>query len=239
MGGGGLSTYGIRGGVAHLPRKRLGELLVEAGVIDAAQLRGVLAHQRRRGGRLGQCLIALRLATEDQVMRALSSRLDCPVAAVSALRPGPDLAVAMDLVPFDFAMRHKILPVAVDSTCLTVAMADPTDVVAVDELSFRVGRRVRVTIAAESEIGRALQRLYRGEAPAPRGVAAAPVAPEKAAADPQAARRDALLEALTRVARGEEAALFDRGSLVAALVRLLVRKGVVKGGELLTEISGS
>ena len=154
-----MSTYGIRSGGAHLPRKRLGELLVEAGVIDAAQLRGALAHQRRSGGRLGQCLVALRLATEDQVVRALSSRLDCPVAVVSALRPGPDLAVALDLVPVDFAMRHKILPVAVDSACLTVAMADPTDVVAVDELSFRVGRRVRVTIAAESEITRAVHRL--------------------------------------------------------------------------------
>lgn len=234
-----MSTYGIRNGSAHLPRKRLGELLVEAGVIDAAQLRGVLAHQRRSGGRLGQCLVALRLATEDQVVRALSSRLDCPVAMVSALRPGPDLAVALDLVPVDFAMRRKILPIAVDSTCLTVAMADPTDVVAVDELSFRVGRRVRVTIAAESEITRALHRLYGGETAAPRGVSAAPVAPGKAAVDPHAARRDALLEALARVARGEESALFDRGSLMAALVRLLVRKGVVKGGELLTEISSS
>ena len=57
--------------------------------------------------------------------------------------------------------------------------------------------------------------------------------------DPHAARRDALLEALARVARGEESALFDRGSLMAALVRLLVRKGVVKGGELLAEISSS
>lgn len=234
-----MSRQAITGWSVHSPRKRLGELLVEAGVIDAAQLRRVLAHQRRWGGRLGQCLVALRLATEDQVVRALSARLDCPVAPVSALHGGPELAAALDLVPVDFAMRHKLLPVAVDSSCLTVAMADPTDVVAVDELSFRVGRRVRVTIAAESEIANALQRLYRGEAADPRAAPQAPGRSGEAAVDPSAARRDALLEALTRVARGEEVPPFDRGRLVAALVRLLVRKGVVKGGELLAEISDS
>lgn len=228
-------------------RKRVGELLVEAGVIDGAQLQSVLAHQRKWGGRVGQCVVALGFASEAQVVRALASRLDCPVADLSALQTGPALTAALGLVPAEVALRHKLLPMALDGTCLTVAMADPTNVVAVDELSFRVGRRVRVAIAGETEIGRALRRLYHGEQEEAPPWLAEPAAGDPAAgaagtAGPgaQASPRQAdLLAALDSIARGEESPLFQRSQLVAALATLLVKKGVVADDELLAEISGS
>ena len=237
-----------RGGQAPA-RKRVGELLVEAGVIDGDQLQAVLAHQHKWGGRVGQCVVALGFASEAQVVRALASRLDCAVADLSALQPGPALAAALDLVPAEVALRHKLLPMALDGACLTVAMADPTNVVAVDELSFRVGRRVRVTIAGETEIARAVRRLYHGEEeeappwlaePAAGENLAPGGAPGTAAPGASASPRQAdLLAALDSIARGEESPLFQRSQLVAALATLLVKKGVVADDELLAEISGS
>jgi type IV pilus assembly protein PilB len=226
-----VSGHGITSRRGHVPaRKRVGELLVEAGVIDGDQLQAVLAHQRKWGGRVGQCVVALGFASEAQVVRALASRLDCPVADLSALRPGPELAAALALVPPEVALRHKLIPIAVEASCLTVAMADPTNVVAADDLSFRVGRRVRVAIAGETEIARAVRRLYHGEEDA----AGTPGA--GAGAPPSSPRQAELLAALDIVAHGEESPLFERGRLVAALAALLVRKGLVADVEILAEM---
>jgi type IV pilus assembly protein PilB len=222
-------------------------MLLAAGVIDDMQLQSVLAHQRKWGGRIGQCLVTLRFASEAQVVRALASKLECPVFDVSTLAPGPALDAALALVPPDLALRHCLLPVAVDAGSLTVAMADPTNVAVVDELSFRVGRRIRALIAGEDEIRRAVRRLYHGEedlpepappaaAPAPAAEAPPPLAPRVAA--PAAARQAALLDALDRVARGERSALLEPERLVAALARLVLKKGIVGDVELMAELAG-
>jgi type IV pilus assembly protein PilB len=224
-------------------KKRLGELLVEAGVIDETQLRSVLAHQRKWGGRLGQCLVALRFASEAQVVGALASKLDCATVDVSALEPDPGLEAALKLVPAELARRHCLLPIAADATTLTVAMADPTNFVVADELSFRVGRRIRIAIAGEEEIGRAVRRLYHGEEdltrdwPSPAAEVGAPPSPDPAGeADGASSRKAALLAALDRVARGQESELFEPGRLAVALARVLIRKGIVADAELLSEL---
>jgi type IV pilus assembly protein PilB len=218
-------------------RKRLGELLVEAGVIDAMQLQAVLSHQRKWGGRVGQCLVSLGFATEEQVVLALASKLGCPVADLSALRPGPELQAALELVPADLAVRHHLLPVAIDATTLTVAMADPTNIVVADELSFRVSRRVRILIAGETAIGRAVRLLYYGEEPPPPPGAPAPASQQPSAPAAPSPRQAALLEALETVANGGTSELFDSSRLAAALARAVLKKGIIADVELLAELA--
>jgi type IV pilus assembly protein PilB len=145
------------------PKKRLGELLLEAGVIDETQLQSALGHQRRWGMKLGQALLDLKLATEPQVVAALSRKFGYEVVNLSAVQPGPLLEGALRLVPRDVAAKHTLLPVAADTNSITVAMADPTNIAVVDELSFRTGRRVRICIAGERELAAAVRRLYFGE----------------------------------------------------------------------------
>jgi type IV pilus assembly protein PilB len=246
-----------RGKVAA--RKRLGELLVEAGVIDDGQLQAVLAHQRRWGGKLGQCLVGLRLASEAQVVRALSSKLDCAVVDLAALEPGPDLEAALKLIPGDLALRHKLLPIAVDRGSLTVAMADPTNVVVVDELAFRAGRRIRIVIAGEHEVVQAVRRLYFLEpvepvedldlpAPPPRprappgeleldDPAPPPLQLEPARDTDLTPRQAAVLDALGEAGRGQGAPAFEPTRLAAAVARLLVIKGVISDLDLLAELA--
>ncbi len=144
-------------------KKRLGELLLEAGVIDQTQLQSALGHQRRWGMKLGQALLDLKLVTEPQVVAALARKFGYEVANLSAVQPGPVLDAAMKLVPRDVAARHTLLPLTADTNSITVAMADPTNIAVVDELSFRTGRRVKVSIAGERELAAVIRKLYFGD----------------------------------------------------------------------------
>jgi hypothetical protein len=241
-------------------RKRLGELLIEAGVIDAAQLQTALAHQRKAGGKLGQALVDLRLATEPQIVAALSRKLGYDVVDVAGLARTPDLEQALRLVPAEVAARHTVLPVAADAATLTVVMSDPSNIAIVDELSFRTGRRLRIALAGDRVLTAAIERLYGADDDHRRGVAhraviappgtaprAAPSPTPAPASQPAATavpdrrpptpREAALLEALQRALRGDETALVKPAQLAAAAVRLLVRKGLVTEAELVAELA--
>jgi hypothetical protein len=149
------------------PKRRLGELLRDAGVIDETQLQSALGHQRRWGMKLGQALLDLKLATEPQIVTALSRKYGYEVAQIEGLRSGPVLAEAMKLVPKEVALQHTLLPIASDTSSITVAMSDPTNIALVDEISFRTGRRVKIAIAGERELAAAIKKHYFAEEPPP------------------------------------------------------------------------
>src|SRR6266542_2154672 len=126
---------------APAPKKRIGEMLLEAGIIDETQLRAALGHQRQWGCRLGQALVDLKLATEADIVRALSLKFGFEVAKLDAgaLEPyGHEQAVK--LFPRDFAIRHNAFPIWADTANVTVAMSVPTNLAIVDEIRFRTGR---------------------------------------------------------------------------------------------------
>lgn len=268
-------------------RKRLGEMLIEAGVIDAGQLQTALAHQRKWGGKLGQAIVDLRMAAEEQIVTSLSRKLGYEAVNVAALQRTPELEQALKMVPAEVALRHTVLPVAMDASSLSVVMSDPSNIAVVDELAFRTGRRIKISLAGDRLLQAAVHRFYvldedsrRGvvhrlapSTPAPAGVApgappprgtpvpglsgsAAPrTAPAGGSAqatpstqepvlrrEPPAGERQltpreaALLDSIQRAARGEETALVKPPQLVAAVVRILVRKGLVTEAELIAEL---
>jgi type IV pilus assembly protein PilB len=147
-------------------KKRLGELLIEAGVIDDAMLSSALGHQRRWGGRIGQALLDLKLTTEATIVQALARKLGFEVARLGALEPRA-LESALKLVGRDFAERHHVFPMAADHSTLTVAMADPTNLALADELRFRANRRVKVCIGGDREIAEAIRAHYPSTEPLP------------------------------------------------------------------------
>jgi type IV pilus assembly protein PilB len=133
------------------PKKRIGELLIEAGVIDDAMLQSALGHQRRWGGRLGQALLDLKMLSEGVLVETLARKSGFEVARLSELEPYA-LEQALKLVPGELALRANVFPMAADTSTLTVAMSDPTNLSLTDELAFRTGRRVKVTIGGDREI---------------------------------------------------------------------------------------
>ncbi|HZZ85354.1 MAG TPA: hypothetical protein VFE30_12505 [Anaeromyxobacteraceae bacterium] len=152
------------------PKKRLGEMLIEAGVIDETQLKAALGHQRRWGGKLGQSLVDMKMTTENHIVEALAKRFGYEVVDLRSLAPSPALDAALQLVPRDLATRHTFLPFAVDAGSLSVAMSDPSNIGAVDELSFRTGKRIKVALAGDREVYDAVRRFYYAEEEAEKTV---------------------------------------------------------------------
>jgi len=150
-------------------KKRLGELLLESGVIDEAMLQSALGHQRRWGGRLGQALLDLKLVGESVIVEALARKSGIEVAHLSDLEPYA-LEQATKLVPREFAQRNNVFPMAADTTSITVAMSDPTNLALTDELRFRTGRRVKVCIGGDREIAEAIRYHYPQEYQAPNSI---------------------------------------------------------------------
>ena len=140
-------------------KKRIGEMLLEAGIIDETQLKAALGHQRQWGVRLGQALVDLKLATEADIVRALSLKFGFEVAKLDALEPyGHEQA--LKLFTREFTVRNNVFPIWADMANVTVAMSDPTNLAVADEIRFRTGRRVKVCIGGDREIAEALKGPY-------------------------------------------------------------------------------
>ncbi|MFP4149716.1 MAG: GspE/PulE family protein [Nitriliruptoraceae bacterium] len=142
-------------------RRRFGDLLVDAGILTAAELAQAL-EASPPGERIGQTLLRLGLIDEVEVAHALASQLGLNVIDLTGLQPDP---VAIDTVPARLAERHQLVPVRFDEGLLSVAMADPTDVVAIDDLRVATGvRSVQRFAAAASDVDRLRRRAYRLDA---------------------------------------------------------------------------
>jgi MSHA biogenesis protein MshE len=138
-------------------RLRLGELLVNAGVLTPAQLDDALTEQKRGGGRLGETLIHMGLADEDQLVTAISEQLDVARVDLSDFKLDEKLVLKLPEIAAR-RMRALVLTEQVDG--YLVAMADPTDLLAEDELERLLGRPVHAAIVRERDLAKALDRVY-------------------------------------------------------------------------------
>lgn len=149
-----------RGG-AMAGRPRIGELLVRAGVIDQAQLESALGEQKQWGKPLGMTLVEMGHVDEETLIRTLARQLRLPVAWLRGKQVRPEL---LDLVPADLAEKYRCLPLVVNreptGDVLYLAMEDPADLGAVDDIEFRAGIKVRAVLVAPTELDEALGRLY-------------------------------------------------------------------------------
>lgn len=138
-------------------RIRLGELLVRAGIIDETKLNAALAEQKRWGGRLGKILVDMSFVTEDLIVKALSKQLGIPRATFQNPNVPADIT---DQVDVGFARVNGMCPEHYDpgTKTLIVAMVDPTNVAAIDELAFRTGLKIQTTIAGETQVNQAIEQ---------------------------------------------------------------------------------
>jgi len=138
-------------------RKRLGDILVDAGIITDEQLKEALELQRESDFRLGQQLVHLQYATGEQIAAALSAQLGIPYVRLSDYNITEDL---VKILPAKVARKHKILPIEQVEDKLVVAVADPLDIAALDNISIMLGFYVEPVIAPESEIIAAQDQHY-------------------------------------------------------------------------------
>ena len=140
-----------------MARKKLGELLVEAGVISESSLRAALGEQRRWGGTLGRTLVEMKVLAEDDLVRILSRQLGLQPIDLDRVAVPQHV---LDLVPGELAQQWSLVLFAQPMKFLDVAMSDPTNVGIVDELRIRTQLNIRPFLCGPKMIERALARYY-------------------------------------------------------------------------------
>lgn len=140
-----------------MARKKIGEILVGAGVLDDTRLRVALVEQQRWGGPLGRILVDMKLVDEGVLVDALSRQLGVQAVDLDNLTIPNDVIA---LVPGDLCEQYSVIPFAQPMKFLDVAMADPTQAGVIDELQIRTHLNVRPHIAGPKQLERAIYRFY-------------------------------------------------------------------------------
>lgn len=138
-------------------RRLLGEFLLEKKLITPAQLQEALSIQEKTGERLGKTLINLGYVSEEDILDTLQSQLGIPQVNVDNTKLNPLL---MEIVPENLVRRHKVIPINKEGNRLTVALVDPLNVVALDDLRLATGFEIEPVLATEREIDNAIQRFF-------------------------------------------------------------------------------
>jgi general secretion pathway protein E len=138
-------------------RKRLGEILIERGKLDAAGLERALRLQQESGDKLGALLVSLGVVSQRDVSEALALQLGLPLIEAAGY---PEMPILEERVSARFLRDSRALPLTEDEHELALAMADPTDMYTMNAFEMVTGRKVRPLVAIPSELDAALERLY-------------------------------------------------------------------------------
>ena len=147
---------------------KLGQLLVARGWITVQQLTRALKNQNVVGGRIGTCLLEMDAITEELLLKGLSEQLGVPSAAADDLRGVQD--EVLGLIPEKLARRCRAVPFRVEGGRLDLALMDPRNLSAQDEIAFASGKRVKVYVAEELRVLEALDKYYHEECPSRFGM---------------------------------------------------------------------
>jgi len=207
-------------------RKPLGEVLIDAGLINETQLGAALNSQRTWGGKLGSTLVRMGFLTEESILRSLSAQLRLPSVDFQKVAVSPEAKKAIDVRTAD---KYNVMPVAykeeLGKKIVVLAMSDPTNLDAVTEIQFQTGLTVKPVVATESSIMRAIDHYYRNR----------PLRESSKAARAADAEWDD--DEMIILQHGDEKSVgeldgVDVSELVRALVQVLEDKGVISAQDL-------
>jgi len=139
------------------PRKRIGEILIERGKLDAAGLDRGLRLQQETHEKLGTLLVTLGLCAQRDVAEALATQLELPLVEANGY---PELPILEERISARFLREARALPIAESEDEIALAMADPTDAYTINAFEMVTGRKVKPLIAIPTELEAALERLY-------------------------------------------------------------------------------
>jgi len=144
---------------------RIGELLLKEKRITPEQLQQALAHQKANGGKLGFNLVKMGFVKDEEITALLSKQYGVPSINLTQFEIDP---AVIKLIPADTAQKYQIVPLSRAGATLTIAMTDPTNVFAMDDIKFMTGYNVEPVVASETAVVEAIQRYYPAAA---KGVA--------------------------------------------------------------------
>lgn len=138
-------------------RKRLGDILLLAGVISQDQVQKALDLQKQKGIRLGKALIQMGFITSHDIIKALSEQLNIPYVSLGSYQIDQSV---IPLIPENIARANQMVPLFKIAKSLTVAMVDPLDVFAIDEISRKTGLEIEPAVCGEDELNQSLDYYY-------------------------------------------------------------------------------
>ena len=136
---------------------RIGELLLKEKRITPEQLQEALSYQRQNGGKLGANLVKLGFVKDEEITSLLSKQYGVPSISLNQFEIDP---AVIKLVPAETAHKYQIIPLSRVGATLTIAMTDPTNVFALDDLKFMTGYNVEPVVAWETAVLDAIQKYY-------------------------------------------------------------------------------
>jgi type IV pilus assembly protein PilB len=227
-----------------MARKKLGEMLVEAGVLSESGLNMALNEQRRWGGTIGRTVVELKLVSEAELVRVLAQQLHLPTVDLDQREIH---ATVLALVPAELAQQHSVVPFAQPMKFLDVAMADPTNLGLLDELRIRTQLNIRPHLAGPRMLERAIAKHYgRGFGSFHRPEIAIPIetgdvirpipSSERVRPRPTPPSRDAEIDALQHRLSALEALVARDEEVLRKLLALLVEKELATRDEILERI---
>ncbi len=138
---------------------RLGAMLVSSGLITEDQLKKALATQKNEGGRLGSILVKLGFVPEEKLMTFLSKQYGVPYVDLNKFEINP---AVIKHIPPDVAQKYRIMPINRTGATITIAMVDPSNIFAIDDIKFMTGYNVEAVVATEGAIIEAIKKYYGG-----------------------------------------------------------------------------
>lgn len=138
-------------------RKRLGDILVEAGLITSEQLQEALGKQKVLGKRLGKVLVETGMTNEDSIATTLARQMNIPYLNLNEMTVPPEV---LTTIPEGIVRSHNLLPVRLTGNLLQISMADPLDVFIIDEIHYQTGYELEVAISPESQVEAAIRHYY-------------------------------------------------------------------------------
>ena len=138
-------------------RKMLGEMLIAEGLLTKEQLERALTEQKQHGGRIGSILKGLAFVTEEDIIKVLGKQLGIQHVVLANVIIDPDL---LKVIPETLARRYQVMPISKRDKALTVAMVDPLNVFAIDDIRRLAGLDIHPVVSTEGDLLKAIDRFY-------------------------------------------------------------------------------
>ena len=136
---------------------KLGELLLKENMVTPQQLQEALDHQKMNGGKLGKAFVTLGYVRDEEITSLLSRQYGVPSINLDHFEVDPAI---IKIIPAETARKYQILPLSRSGATLTIAMADPTNVFAMDDIKFMTGYNVEPVVASETSLEEAIEKYY-------------------------------------------------------------------------------
>ncbi|MDP2754146.1 MAG: ATPase, T2SS/T4P/T4SS family, partial [Nitrospirota bacterium] len=137
-------------------KQRLGELLIEQGLISTIQLKDALRRQSQVGGQIGSILVEMGLITIDDLLNFLNKQLGVPSVNLFKVDITPEL---LKLMPLEKFKTMKVIPLGIDENSVTLAMVNPHDMISIRDIEFSIGKKVNPVVVPASQMEVAIQSL--------------------------------------------------------------------------------